>query len=195
MDKFADKSTTHATLYCVLIGVYCMRPSLTISPTCPYWLLLRRPSWTISPTSPPATQHWLRANWRVLHAALIDNFADKSILASSAVALTDIFADKSAAHFTLCCGLIGVYCTRPSWTTSLARSYWRILRWPSRTLFRHVDHPRNMCGVLSRMAIPAENGVCYSGLLGQCRRQVHHPRYVCGVLIGVYCMRPSWTVE
>jgi hypothetical protein len=119
-----------------------------------------------------------------------------SILASSAVALTDIlFADKSVAYFTLCCGLIGVCCTRPL-MDNFAGTF--ILAYPAVAFtdtFRYVDHPRNMCGVLSRTAIPAKSKVFYWGLLGQCRRQAHHPRYVCGVLIGVYCIRTSWTVE
>jgi hypothetical protein len=58
----------------------------------------------------------LRANWRTLHAALMVHFTDKSILARTVVALMDNLVDESTIYATLCCVLIGVLCTRPSWT-------------------------------------------------------------------------------
>ena len=47
----------------------------------------------------------LRPNWSVLLAALMNNFADRTILACTAVALMDNLADESTIYATLGCGL------------------------------------------------------------------------------------------
>jgi hypothetical protein len=60
----------------------------------------------------------LRANWRLLHAALMDDFAAQSSLALTAVALMDSFAYMPTIRTTLYCELMGVYCMRSSWTIS-----------------------------------------------------------------------------
>jgi hypothetical protein len=46
----------------------------------------------------------LRSNWRVLLAALMNNFADRTMLACTAVALMDNLADESTLYATLGCG-------------------------------------------------------------------------------------------
>jgi hypothetical protein len=60
----------------------------------------------------------LRANWRLLHAALMDDLAAQPSLALTAVALMESFAYMPTSRTTMYCELMGVYCMRSSWTTS-----------------------------------------------------------------------------
>jgi hypothetical protein len=63
-----------------------------------------------------ATLH-LCVYWRGLQAAFTDILANGSILVGTAVVLINNFADKPTIRATMGCALIGVCCTRPSWTT------------------------------------------------------------------------------
>jgi hypothetical protein len=76
---FADESSTHAIMCCVLIGVYCMRPSRTISPTSPYCVYYSCPHGRFLRRVHHLRNTVLRANWRVLHAALMDSSADEPL--------------------------------------------------------------------------------------------------------------------
>jgi hypothetical protein len=58
----------------------------------------------------------LRANWRARHAALMDHFADKSIWRVLRSPSRTIWPTSPPSTQHLCCALISVYCTRPSWT-------------------------------------------------------------------------------
>jgi hypothetical protein len=100
MDNYANKPPTFATLGCVLIGVYHMRPSRTFSPTDPHWRVLRRPYGHFRRQVHHPRYIASCVYWRVLQAAFTDILANGSILVGTAVALMDSFADKPTIRAT-----------------------------------------------------------------------------------------------
>jgi hypothetical protein len=83
------------------VQVFCMRPSWTISPQVHFGVYGGGPHEQVRRQVHHPRNTVLCAYWRVLHAALADNFAGISILASIVAALMDNFADEPASHATL----------------------------------------------------------------------------------------------
>jgi hypothetical protein len=78
MDNCANKPTTYATLCCVLNGVYYMRPHGHFRRPVHIGVYCSRPHGQFRRQAHHPRNIVLRANWRLLHAVLMDNFADRS---------------------------------------------------------------------------------------------------------------------
>jgi hypothetical protein len=100
MDSFVGTLSKH-----LMAISHCMRPSWTISPTCPFAGTVATLMYNFAVEVHHPRNNALRPNWRVLLAALMNNFADRTILAFTAVGLMDNLADESTIYATLGCGL------------------------------------------------------------------------------------------